>query len=335
MGLAVINRTSYGVHPQFVMAGGVEETLIVVVRASHGVHADGRLEATSPAPIVLADSYRGDPARSSLVAASDVTLAKPAVDLLFSGCAYPARAGDRGVLVRAAVGGWEKRAVVAGERVWRQGLGGLRASEPAVMEPVPLIFERAFGGHDPYADPPAWSLENPAGVGYMARAAAQHDGLPLPNIEAPEQRIGSPRDRPAPCGFGPIAPHWPPRARQHDSYDALWLQTRAPLPPRGQGAGADQVAPADQVYQERLRGGEAVILDGMRPAGARVGFALPRMHIEVVVHDGQTRRSLPVVLDTLHVDTEALRLDLTWRASLSVHGWLDEIEWILITEAAS
>lgn len=320
----LINRTGCHVHPQLMLDAHAEEHLLVVVKASFFIEAD-RLMATE-AEVVLADRYHGDPAASSLAAAGEVVLGKPRPDLLLSGNAYPARPGDPTGVVSFRVGGWSKDALVFGDRTWTRGLAGLRPSSPQPFEAVPLVYERAFGGADLEAKPPVGCSENPVGVGMIGCCA----GSPLPNLEHPRQHLEAPGDRPPPRAFGPIPPHWQPRRGLHGTLDSAWQRTRLPLPPLDADPRAAQVAPADQVYPTALRGGEEVEIRGVRPGGEWLVFRLPVMQVRVTVHDGRRQLDLPSALDTLHVDGEACRVDLTWRASVSVHERLDDLEWVRV-----
>ena len=41
--------------------------------------------------------------------------------------------------------------------------------------------------------------------------------------------VGDPLKRPAPVGFGPLAPHWQPRCDFAGTYDQAWQQDRYPV----------------------------------------------------------------------------------------------------------
>lgn len=322
--LDLINRTCCRVHVQVLLDASAEERLLLVAKASFKIGTD-ELTPTE-AEIELADRYRGDPSSSSLVAASEIVLHKPRPDLLLSGNAYPARPGDTTTDVLYRVGSWSKHASVSGDRTWTRDLLGLRATAPAPFESIPLVYERAFGGVDLSTTPPTECPENPVGVGLAER----REGAPLPNLEHPGQRLHAADDRPEPRGFGPVPPHWQPRRGLHGTFDVTWERTRMPLPPLDADPRAAQVAPPDQVYPGALSGGEEVELRGVRPGGASLRFRLPSMRVHMTVHDGERRLPLPAVLDTLHVDAEALRVDLTWRASTSVHERQDRLLWALV-----
>ncbi len=77
---------------------------------------------------------------------------------------------------------------------------------------MPLVYERAFGGVDQKSKHPErdWYWPNPVGTGF-AVSRDNLSGVPLPNVEYPDQLITSWNDRPKPAGFGAVAAHWQPR----------------------------------------------------------------------------------------------------------------------------
>jgi len=320
---SLINRSDLRAQPQLVLDAQGEERLLLVLKASFAI-APGRLLSTE-AEIMLTDRYRGDPTSSSLSVAGEVVLHKPLPDLLLSGNAYPAERGGATGVVLFRVGSWFKDAMIFGDRVWTRGVAGLRPGAPEPFESIPLAYEHAFGGAD-LTGTPVGCAENPVGVGMINCRS----GAPLPNLEHPRHRLGSPGDRPPPRAFGPIPPHWQPRRGLHGTFDAAWQRTRMPLPPLDADPRAAQVAPPDQIYPAELAGGEKVEIRGVRPGGDWLTFSIPRLRVRVAVHDGRDVRELLTALDTLHVDAEALRLDLTWRANVSVHDGIDNLAWVRI-----
>jgi hypothetical protein len=141
------------------------------------------------------------------------------------------------------------------------------------------------------------------------------EGIPLPNIEDPAKLIASPGDRPAPMGFGAVAPHWTPRPKYAGTYDETWQKSRAPYLPKDFDPRFLQVAPEDQQVHGYLRGGEPVEIAGATPSGV-LRFALPARRVDVVFHldSGVERRSAN--LDTVILRPDESRLVLVWRAAL-------------------
>lgn len=321
---SLINPTRMCTQPQFVLDARGEERLLLVVKGSFEL--DGERLHPVETEIVLADQYRGDPASSSLAVASEIVLFKPLPDMLLSGHAYPDERGGATGFVSFGVGSWSKDALVFGDRVWTRGVTGLRPSAPQPFERIPLVYERAFGGAELSQTPPLGCPENPVGVGMVDC----RPGGPVPNLEHPRHLLGAPGDRPPPRAFGPIAPHWQPRRSFHGTLDAEWQRTRMPLPPLDADPRAAQVAPPDQILPHALEGGEPVEIRGVHRDGAWLRFRVPRTRVRVTVHDGRRVLELPTTLDTLHVDADAPRLDLTWRAHISVHEGIDNLAWVRI-----
>lgn len=311
-------------HAQLMLDARGEERLLVVVKGSFEV--DGETLAPAATEIVLADRYRGDPSCTSLVAASEMVLSKPAPDLLLSGHAHPDERGGATGLVSFRVGAWSKDVLVFGDRVWTRGVAGLRPGAPQPFETIPLVYERAFGGADPTRTPPLGCAENPVGLGLVDCCA----GGPVPNLEHPQHRLDAAGDRPPPRAFGPIAPHWQPRRGLQGTFDDEWQRTRMPLPPLDADPRAGQVAPPDQQYPGVLAGGEPVEIRGVRRDGASLRFRLPKTRVTVRVHDGERVRDLQGLLDTLHVDADRSRVDLTWRADCPAHRGVRSLAWVRV-----
>jgi hypothetical protein len=181
---------------------------------------------------------------------------------------------------------------------------------------MPLIWERAFGGTDESSEPLAADPRNPVGVGFRGRNSARPvAGTSLPNIEDPQQPISSPSHVPPPAGFGAIAPHWQPRQSYAGTYDATWMETRAPYLPQDFDPRFCQVAPAGLATTGHLRGGEIVQATGVTPDGS-LQFELPfvRLAVTYVLDRGEEMR--PALLDTMIIEPDAARVVLVWRSAL-------------------
>ncbi len=204
--------------------------------------------------------------------------------------------------------------LVTGDRYWRAGAGGYDMTLPAPFTSMPLTWERAWGGREETPLGPREEPRNPVGTGFRATDGVQSfDGIPVANVEDPAAPITSWRDHPAPCGFGPIGPHWEPRRSYAGTYDEAWQNDRAPYLPDDFDPRFLQVAPPGFITPTPLVGGEAVVLRGLSTPGD-LSFALPRADLAVTfVLDG-TAHARPVVLDTVTIEPDALRLTMVWRA---------------------
>src|SRR5690606_23837603 len=120
--------------------------------------------------IDLVDTYAGDdPASSSIRRPSQLFDRKPGTDVVLLGHAHP-RPGTNAthVDVSLRVGPIRKTVRAHGLRVWQWSTFGGLAPGPArpIREPIPLIYELAWGGQD-LSDPmkPLGEPRNYAGRG--------------------------------------------------------------------------------------------------------------------------------------------------------------------------
>jgi len=130
---------------------------------------------------------------------------KPGVDVFVLGNAHaPCGKSTGSMEVALRVGGWERRLLVFGDRVWQRAGDELRPTEPAPFTLMPVTYANAYGGVAEVAEGLVPCPENPAGKGYVLGEELAV-GQPLPNIEAPERPIRTWSDQPLPAGFAPYA----------------------------------------------------------------------------------------------------------------------------------
>jgi len=223
----------------------------------------------------------------------DFGMPKPRAEFLVYGACRPLGGAPCAALqVRARVGGCQKVIDVFGDRYWidapsskeeqaRSQAGRLsRISDPLPFTVMPLTWERAFGGKE-YA-------KNPLGVGAGVVTTKEGRALyPLPNLEQPEHLVGDPTDRPEPASFGPLDMMWPQRAALRGTYDDAWLKERWPYFPDDLNPEFFNTAPADQRFQDLLRGDETIEIEGMHPQFARIDSRLPPTRIRAFVTKSQ------------------------------------------------
>lgn len=322
---AVDNRTDFAVHPQLLLDVDGER-LVAMVKASFELR-DGASElAIAPEErnrgIRLADIPWGEPEVSSIAYPADVCLRKPGTDVIVVGKAYAPR--DQPVPsfdVRVEVGALARSLRVCGPRVWTQGGAGV--SKPAPLAELELRYEYAWGGFDD-SDPEnvVEEARNPIGRGKV-RDPESLTHQPAPQIEDPGDPITSFRTEPAPAGVGAIGRHWEPRRRYAGTYDAAWLETRAPLPPEDLDDRHHLCASPGLTSTAPLEGGELVRLLNLLPGGGARQFALPKIvvDIEFRLPDAEPVRLMPY-LDTVLIDLLETHADkppaveLVWRASI-------------------
>ncbi len=307
------------------------ETAYAIVKASFSIGAEGTQVAQTQVPLLAADVYWGDPVSTSLRAAGEFALLKPATDVLLVGRAVAPQPGTRVAEVGIAVGPVSRIVRVIGDRHWERSAGGWRPSPPAVWERMPLRWELAFGGVAPPDDRGVQDHEprNPVGRGLVGKGQSPVPGQPLPNLEDPKALIESPDDRPTPMCFAPVAPTWAPRRGFAGTYDDAWIRQRAPFLPLDFDPRYLQVAPTGLVAPGLLQGGERVTLAGFS-LGEPIRFELPRCGLEVEFDfDGSKRPQVPQ-LETVLLEPDQARVQLLWRCALAVDKKLLKLRQITV-----
>lgn len=310
------------------------EYLACVLKVTFAVGPAGNVEPVSEgaAEVDLVDTYNGDdPARSSIRRPSQLFEAKPGTDVILLGSAHPPLRGNAThVDVSLRFGSVQKTVRAHGLRVWTRGTFGGVAPGPArpIREPVPLIYELAWGGMD-LSDParPLGEPRNYVGRG-VTRAPDSLVGQPAAQLEYPHHHVGG-RDN-VPASFGAIHRHWQPRASFAGTHDEVWMQTKMPLPPDDFDPRFHVCVPLDQWSPVPLRSDEPCEIHGATPDGLW-RFQLPRVvpgissTVEGRVRDHRTH------LDTVLIDADALRVELTWRAAVPLprkHQMLERVRLI-------
>ncbi|MEM6676350.1 MAG: DUF2169 domain-containing protein [Pseudomonadota bacterium] len=307
------NNTPFAAERVVMLDAEVREILLIAVSASfHAPEGDHRLVPTTDQRVMLADEHRGDPAASSLLYESDLSLVKPVPEVLVEGHAV-APGGDavERLSVGLRIGRLQKVLEVTGDRR-RDGMG---LSQPRPFTTMPLIWERAWGGTT--EDQTDGDPRNPVGVGYAgvgpADPTVQGD---VPNITYPGEASERLDDTPRPAGFGSVGRAWQPRVALAGTYDDTWLAEQAPLPPKDFDPRHYQSAPSDQQDASIVPGAEVTVVN-MTPSG-RWEFRLPRLTapVQLVRADGIEQRTLEP--DTVILEPDRHRVTLKARLALQV-----------------
>jgi hypothetical protein len=292
-------------------ADGVD-SLYTVVKATFAV-GETLAVADEQAPITLAARHYGEPDKSSIHIPSDISLMKPGTDVVLVGHAHaPDRRSTTQMDVSLRVGPISKRVRVFGDRVWRLGMS---MSRPQPFDTMPLVWERAYGGVHERRGKVRAEPRNPVGQGFHAPDEDEEGEFWLPNLEDPSELISSRRHSPPPACFAPLSPHWEPRVSYAGTYDERWQQERAPYLPDDFDTRFFQIAPADQVAEGYLEGGETVEVQGATPAGVW-RFRLPLIDLGVTYVVDGAEEPRPAVLDTVILEPDLERIQIVWRAVL-------------------
>jgi hypothetical protein len=338
------NDTEFLAEPRL-LAGKDGELLVVIVKAAFlAPRGSGELELCprdGQRAIRGADLPWGDPEKSSIKYPSDLCIAKPGTDVIVVAAAHapddrPVPTFDAGI----RVGSLKRIVRIFGLRVWESGGAGLSAPRPTTG--IELRYDYAWGGID--LSDPAQPLEeprNPVGMG-IVRDLSKLTHLAAPYIEDPAEPIRSARSRPTPAGVGAIGRHWEPRRRLLGTYDAQWLEERAPLLPADHDERGNLCASPGLVATTPLAGGEEIGLWNLTPGGGGPVFHLPKLRVSVTLEqkEREPERRRPH-LDTVLVDTvnvaegNDVLVELAWRAAFKPPRRLKDAQLVVREEAPS
>ncbi|MEW7854616.1 DUF2169 domain-containing protein [Pseudomonas chlororaphis] len=313
------------------------ESLVVVAKGTFNLPLDGRAAtlADTQQPLLMADTFLGEPGLSAPLQEMDFAPVKPCCDVLVRGKAYAP--GGRPVTQLTAgirVGQMSKAFSVLGPRQWQSGLLGVAPGLPQPFTEQDISYARAFGGSHPIANDPQLRhcyLDNPTGCGWYPRSADSADivGMPMPSTEELGKPIDSPSGNFRPMALGPLGRGWPQRARFAGTYDEAWLADCFPFLPADFDHRYFQAAPDDQ-QTHYLRGGEDVLLLNLTPQ-ERAGFRIPQMEVPVTFFLKKGgHETVQAVIDTLLIDTDTCQVQLTWRVSRPLQRNLFEIAQVLV-----
>jgi hypothetical protein len=317
------------------------ELLVVVIKGTFVLPKAGeqvRL-ADEQLPLVMADTFSGEPGFSAPLQEVDFAPRKHACDVLLTGSAH-APAGRQVARMRAGlrVGTMEKVIDVVGPRVWQAGLGGISASVPQQFTRMPLSYDLAFGGADRHSSDEREHdayLANPFGRGWHKHLKNEWvDGAPMPNLEDPQQPVTAPNGTYRPMALGPLARACPDRARYAGTYDDQWLADVFPFLPKDFDERYYQAAPADQQLAPPT-GPLDVTLSGFTPDGVRQ-FALPYFEAPVHVFPKRgEREDLTATLDTIVFEPDDERFTMSWRVARPLKKSMHEIAQVLVGKKGS
>jgi hypothetical protein len=171
---------------------------------------------------------------------------------------------------------------------------------------------------------------NPVGRGFYA-SAREAMNCPLPNLEDPLRCMEGPTDRVEPVGLGPIARGWQSRLALAGTYDAQWVERRAPLWPRDFDERFFFAAAPGLRTTPHLRGGEQVVLSGCSPDG-QYAFLLPQCRLGVKIYFRHRKELRALRLDAVHLEPDEHAVTLIWRATIPAHRQLSAFEHGVVRE---
>ncbi|WFR98763.1 DUF2169 family type VI secretion system accessory protein [Rhizobium tumorigenes] len=304
---------------------------VVVARGTFKLASGGPLVVDdNQRPLVMSDTYDGDPHKASQMACTDLAPYKPGTDVTFIGAAFaPGEQAASSWTCGIKVGPVGRRLRIHGPRVWRARtrktwrglfdrdkedmLDGWDMTEGTPVDHVPIDWRLAFGGRIEGGEV---CERNPIGIGLVDEARfRKRPEWPAPQIEDADQPIRDVKDRLPPAGLGPVSPFWTDRVSRAGTYDDVWLKERHPLLPTDFDFSFWQAAPKGLVSETYLNGDEEFELDQLLPGRAILRGRLPDIRLQVEIDQGDGPLRGPMALDGVHFDMRpgVGRVFLTWR----------------------
>jgi len=290
------------------------DTLYVLVKATFNINKKLTL-SDEQFPPTVADEYWTEPGKSSIKYASDYHTGKPTSDVVMVGHAFaPMENETRQLDVSLRVGEVGKTVRVFGDRHWSNG----QITQAAPFKTMAMVYEKAFGGMKVEEGKISEiDQRNPVGRGFSGgRSIEEMDGVPLPNLEDPNELITDHDQNPIPACFGISAPQWLPRSTLAGKYDKQWEMQRAPYLPEDFDKRFFNSAHPDLIYPSFLTGGELVEITNMHPNG-NIKFTIPKVNVISDVSISEKSVKLNFNIETLIIEPNQLKFSMVWRASVA------------------
>ena len=271
---------------------------IVVLKATYRVGPDGAV-FPDPNPIPLNEADEETPFGGL---EGDYAPIKKDVDLLVLGQAHapngqPVPHHPVGIFM----GDFSRQLIVFGDRKWQQSG---EATPPKPFATMPLTYANAYGGDARQAEEFSMGYpQNPLGKGYVIMPE-DVEGVALPNVEDPDERVKTWEDQPTPAGFGAM-----PRTSSLRGLRGLRIEVEEKK---------TTVEPAffncahPHMLRPELPLGVDIRLAGMRATGDWE-FQLPELYIGLEAHLGSATTHFSMLPDTLCLLPEEQRFFIVFR----------------------
>ncbi|MEJ2620953.1 MAG: DUF2169 domain-containing protein [Candidatus Thiodiazotropha sp.] len=327
----------------------------VIVKRSYRIQSNGQLSrCETDNELINIDQYydNGDPDWATVKYENELAPYKPSVDLVVIGKAYaPEGSPVESMPIEVQVGRRSKQLVVFGDRECRfQDNRDPDFTEPIPFTEMEIRYENAYGGQDEVSDVdlPFHYPRNNLGKGVVLRNCKEAvEGLPLPNIEDPDDLLSPERLiigeaerwylQPIPQGFGWRQRTWYPRSALLGSYPAFTqVGTITPeeemgLLPENHIALAKQFrlptfeshfnngASLGLIFQE-LAADEDVVLKGLSMDG-QMAFSLPGETPIITLDIGVGEQQLSSRLQTVSIRPDEREVDIIWCGTQLYEGY--------------
>jgi len=330
--MEIRNRTPLMAAWSVLLDKDAAEHLGVAVRGTWDIDARGGLRlAPEQPPFQPVDDCVGEQGLSSVRYEADTGYVKPSTDCALVGSAVAPRGRANQVRVSYRVGPVSKQALVTGERKRLFWLLRWWNSPARSFQRVPLQWELAAGGTDttPKNDKHhSLDMRNPYGRGFRARGSKlPAAGALLPQVlPAGFMLFGRKKVQ---VGFGLTGSQWAHRLPFAGTYDAAWMEHKAPLLPDDFDDRFHLAAAPGLSTPKYLEGGEPVEVRGCTTSG-KLAFRLPRVSFDVNATLNAASEPVDMHMVTVTVDTDAMQLRILWRGSIEVHRRLPKLKFIQV-----
>lgn len=289
----IINETGFP-HFQFEKVGYYGElfTVIAVSQTFDIPPSDGVCSvADKQRPLVMADTWYGEPEFSSLRTVSDLIWRKVRADILLTGSAWHTGEPVNAWQAEFHVGNLSRKIDVCGACQWQSVQGDWQLTSPERVNSVPLLHELA-----------SCNEYNPSG---REAPSTINQTSPIPAY----QLSASP---------GAICRSWPSRLRYAQGFTAAWQKSVRPFYPAEFDVAFFNSAPPEQQYDGYLQGSEKIVLIGLLKSAATRKCCLPGLPVFAEAHHASQPTSCHSLLaDTLTCHTDEEQITLVWRLTLA------------------
>lgn len=260
----------------------------------------------------------------------DMAHRKPRLDLILLGKAHaPGGEPVQEMEVFLELDDFKYRLAVIGDRVWTPDGDGWVPSAPEPFTELPLTYDLAFGGKAITEWGELVWPDNPEGKGFCPEPG-EAEGVALPNLEAPGERIADPADRPRVVGTAPYPMTGGLRLSQFSRAGEDGPEAATPL----------EVEPLvcnwahPDLMLDRDRGYRLLRVSGVSPDGDLTA-RIPSFPGRITLRHGPDRLQMETLLDTIIIQAEEQRLTLRWRAAVRIPMRPRELREVVLEEGRS
>lgn len=264
----------------------------------------------------------------------DTAEEKVGTDVALVGTAQP-RGRVTHMAVWLQIGGYRKVTMVHGRRRYERKGGGVVPGPADALDPTPVVHALSWGGTDGRVPERPSEARNPIGRGFAVDPLSLV-GEPAHVLEPSSESTLVTQQPTHPChaAFSPLSLDWEPRRSLAGTHDLAWQNERAPARPLDFDPMHHSFAVPDLHFKQPLTSDVAIEVGGMTPEGVW-RFRLPPYGLTFQATIGAEQGPLPTHLDSLLIDADRRRVELSWRAAIRLPRKWDRLRRIDIWGTSS